>query len=72
LTTKDRHLVAKHDDFDRQLVLVSLETQQLEDPQERHIEERQGHGPSWASSPRPENSQVGTADDVVGTHTRRS
>jgi hypothetical protein len=45
LSTEHGHLVAKHDDLDRKLVtLGSAESKELEQSDERHVEERQGHG----------------------------
>src|SRR5450759_1221934 len=47
LTTQDRDLVSEHDDLDRQFVLFApAKPEQLEYPNEGHIEEGQRHGQS--------------------------
>lgn len=44
LAAKHRHLVTEHDDLYRQLVVVtSEEPEELEDPDESQVEERQCH-----------------------------
>jgi hypothetical protein len=54
LTTEDRHLVAEHDDLDRQFFAVPGEAEQFEDSDEGNVEKRQGHGPvsSYRAVPR--------------------
>jgi hypothetical protein len=47
LATQNGHLVPEHDDFDCQfLVVTPKELDQLEDPDERPVHERQCHGPA--------------------------
>ncbi len=53
LATEDRHLVAKHDDLNGEIgVVTSSETDQLERPDEGEIQERECHGSFWRP-PRP-------------------
>lgn len=52
LATKHSHLVAEHDDLNRKFAVVrAVESEQLEDSDERQIEEGQRHGPVSASPP---------------------
>jgi len=44
LAAEHRHLVAEHDDFGRQFIAVTpQEPEQMEDPDERQVEEGQRH-----------------------------
>ena len=70
LAAEDRHLVAEHDDFDRQFVVVTpREPEQLEDSDERQVEEGQRHGPASSPSSLPTKVQLNGPDDILGTHT---
>ena len=72
LSAKHGNLVAEHDDLDRQLVPVSpTEANQLEDPGEDEVKERQGHGPVSSSRAIPRKSCSKCPDDNLGTHTVR-
>ncbi len=51
LTAEHRHLMAKHDDFDGQLAIVTpKEPDQLENPDERRVQKGQRHNQVWSSS----------------------
>jgi hypothetical protein len=46
LAKEDRHLVTEHDNLDGKIGLVRpLQPEDLDDPEEREVEEREGHGP---------------------------
>ena len=71
LTTEDGHLVAEHDDLDRQIgVTGPLKSDDLDGPEEGEIEEREGHGPFSQPSLPWRKSQLNVADEVLGTHTK--
>ena len=53
LAAQHRHLVAEHDDLDRQFFVVTPEEpEQLEDSDERQVEEGQRHGPASSRASR--------------------
>ena len=69
LTTEHGHLVAEHDDLDRQLVPVSpAQAHQLENSDEGEVEKREGHGPVSSSQAIPGKSWSRYSDDILGTH----
>jgi hypothetical protein len=58
-TTQDCHLVAKHDDFDAQLAIVTpKEPDQPENPDEREVQKGQRTSPSLVTKPIPTKVQV--------------
>ena len=68
-TTQDRHLVAKHNDFDGQLVIVTpKEPGQLENPDERQVQKGQRHSQVWSPSRYRRKSRCIPPDDIFGTH----
>ena len=70
LTPKHSHLMAEHDDLDRQIgVATSRETEELERAYEGDLEERESHGP-FSRDPTPwRKSQVSEVDASLDTHT---
>ena len=67
--TEDRNLMSEHHDLDSQIGGArSLETEQLQDPEEREIEKREGHGPFSRSHRHWEKSQFSGPDGFFGTH----
>ena len=61
--------MAEHDDFDRQFVAVTPEEpEQLEDSDERQVQEGQRHGPASSLSLTPTKVQLNGPDDILGTH----
>jgi hypothetical protein len=62
--------VTEDDDFDGQFVLsAKRETDQLDDANERHVEEGECHASILAATRAPTKVQVDSLDDVFGTHT---
>src|SRR5271165_6892875 len=57
LPAEHHHLMAEHDDLNRQFaVLRKAESEQLYESEERQIEERQGHSPASSESSRQRKS----------------
>ena len=70
---QDRNLVAKHDDFDGEVLLLTpREPNQLERTDEGNVEEGECHAPSSSSVSRQQKSRSMGPDDVFGTHTFRN
>ena len=71
LSSQDRNLVAKHDDFDGEVLLFTpREPNQLERTDESDVEERECHAPSSSSVSRQQKSRSMGPDDVFGMHWR--
>src|ERR1017187_9550588 len=69
LSSQDRNLVAKHDDFDGEVLLFTpREPNQLERTDEGDVEEGECHAPSSSSVSRQQKSRPMSPDDVFGTH----
>jgi len=69
LSSQDRNLVAKHDDFDCEVLLLTpREPNQLERTDESDVEEGECHAPSSSSVSRQQKSRSMGADDVFGMH----
>ncbi|MHB1988310.1 MAG: hypothetical protein ACYCSF_10055 [Acidimicrobiales bacterium] len=63
LASEDRHLVAQHDDLDREVrISATDEADQLKYAAVRPVEEREGHGPGWSPRPAPAVKVQLTAD----------
>jgi hypothetical protein len=70
LATKHSNFVAKHDDFDRQLLVpLPQEREQLEHADEDQVQEGQCHGPDLSFGPDLRKSCSDHPDDILGTHT---
>jgi len=69
LSSQDRNLVAKHDDFDGEVrLLPPREPNQLERTDESNVEEGESYAPSSSSVSRQQKSRPMGADDVFGMH----
>jgi hypothetical protein len=67
LSSQDRNLVAKRDDFDGEvLLLTAREPNQLERTDESDVEEGECHAPSSSSVSRQQESRSMGPDDVFG------
>jgi hypothetical protein len=72
LPSEDCHLVAEHDDFDRQLLIApTQEPEQLKHADKGKIEEREGHGPFSPSPSLWRKAQFTSLDEILGTHSLR-
>jgi hypothetical protein len=61
--------VTEHNDLDCQVgALGPLQSEDLHDPEEGEIEERESHGPFSRSQPLRRKSQLNVPDEVLGTH----
>ena len=70
LAAQHRDLVTEDDDLDRQLLLLAKgETDQLEEANERHVEERESHDSIFTVRTTPTKVQFDGLDDVFGTDT---
>ena len=68
LAAQHRDLVTEDDDLDRQLLLLAKgETDQLEEANERHVEERESHDSIFTVRTTPTKVQFDGLDDVFGT-----
>jgi hypothetical protein len=68
LAAQHRDLVTEDDDLDRQLLLLAKgETGQLEEANERHVEERENHDSIFTVRTTPTKVQFDGLDDVFGT-----
>jgi hypothetical protein len=73
LAAQHRDLVTEDDDLDRQLLLLAKgETDQLEEANERHVEERESHDSIFTVRTTPTKVQSDGLDDVFGTDTSRT
>ncbi|HVA07388.1 MAG TPA: hypothetical protein VNG12_11670 [Acidimicrobiales bacterium] len=69
LAAQHRHLVAQHDDLDRQIVLsAAREADKLGHANERQVEERVHHRGILAAGTVAPKVLVAAADDLLGTH----
>jgi len=63
LASEERHLVAQHNDLDREVrISATDEADQLQDAAVRPVEEREGHGPGCSPRPPPAVKAKLTAD----------
>jgi hypothetical protein len=70
LAAQDRDLVPEHHDFGGKfLSVVPAQVEQLEQSNERIVEEGQRHDPSWLTALTVAKVQVNGSDGVLGTDT---
>jgi hypothetical protein len=70
LATEHSHLVTEHDYLDGQIITVlAPQPVQLKDPDEREVEERQGHGPVSRFTDESRKGWSRYPNDILGTHT---